>query len=92
MRSEIDVLLSGVGNGTSNNDSDTTASESLYELIVIIGGIIIFFLVIGLIVARKKLGWLKPKKRYTRNHLFDTGIIHLSSCKSEFFFRCLCGA
>jgi len=56
-RSEIDSLLSGKENG----DSDTVATELPYGLIAIVGAVVVS-LVIGIVVAGRKLGWSKPSK------------------------------
>ena len=68
LRSEIDPLLSEIENGDSNGDNpDTGQNEPPYTLIAAIGVGIIVFLVVGIIVARKMLGWSKPaKKRRSR--------------------------
>jgi len=65
--SEIDSLLSEIGNGDSNGDPDTGQTEPPYTLIVAIGVVVIVFLVVGVVVARKLLGRSKPaKKRRSR--------------------------
>jgi len=67
LRSEIDSLLSEIVNGDSNGDPDTGQTEPPYTLIAAIGVGVIVFLVVGIIVARKLLGWSKPaKKRHSR--------------------------
>jgi len=66
-RSEIDSLLSEIGNGDSNGDPDTGQTEPPYTLIAAIGVGVIVFLVVGVVVARKMLGRSKPaKKRRSR--------------------------
>jgi len=66
-RSEIDSLLSEIGNGESNGDPDTGQTEPPYTLIAAIGVGVIVFLVVGVVVARKLLGRSKPaKKRRSR--------------------------
>ena len=66
-RSEIDSLLSEIGNGDSNGDPDTGQTEPPYTLIAAIGVGVIVFLVVGVVVARKLLGRSKPaKKRRSR--------------------------
>jgi len=65
--SEIDSLLSEIVNGDSNSDLDTEQTEPPYTLIAAIGVGIIVFLVVGIVVARKRLGRSKPaKKRHSR--------------------------
>lgn len=67
LRSEIDPLLSEIGNSDSNGDPDTKQTEPPYTIIAAIGVGVIVFLVVGIIVARKLLGWSKPaKKRRSR--------------------------
>jgi len=67
LRSEIDPLLSEIGNSDSNSDPDTGQTEPPYTIIAAIGVGVIVFLVVGIIVARKLLGWSKPaKKRRSR--------------------------
>ena len=68
LRSEIDPLLSEIGNGDSNGDNpDTEQTEPPYTIIAAIGVGVIVFLVVGIIVARKLLGRSKPaKKRRSR--------------------------
>ena len=67
LRSEIDSLLSGTGNGDSNGDSGTGQTGPPYTLIAIIGGAIIVFLIVGIVVAGQLLGWSEPaKKRRSR--------------------------
>jgi peroxiredoxin len=56
LRSEIDSLLSEIGNGDSNGDPDTGQNEPPYTIIAAIGVGVIVFLVVGIIVARKLLG------------------------------------
>lgn len=56
LRSEIDSLLSEIGNGDSNGDPDTKQNEPPFTLIAAIGVGVIVFLVVGIIVARKLLG------------------------------------
>jgi len=63
LRSEIDSLLSGTGNGDSNGDSDTGQTGPPYTLIAIIGGAVIVFLVVGIVVAGRLLGWSEPSKK-----------------------------
>jgi len=63
LRSEIDSLLSEIENGDSNGDPDTGQTEPPYTLIAAIGVIVIVFLIVGIIVARKMLGWSKPTKK-----------------------------
>jgi len=63
LRSEIDSLLSGTGNGDSNGDSDTGQTGPPYTLIAIIGGAVIVFLVVGIVVAGRLLGWSGPSKK-----------------------------
>jgi peroxiredoxin len=63
LRSEIDSLLSEIVNGDSNGDPDTGQTEPPYTLIAAIGLGVIVFLVVGIIVARKMLGWSKPSKK-----------------------------
>ncbi len=67
LRSEIDSLLSGTGNGDSNDhsngDSGTGQTGSPYTLIAIIVGAVILFLVAGIIVAGQLLGWSEPSKK-----------------------------
>jgi peroxiredoxin len=66
-RSEIDSLLSEIGNGDSNVDSDTGQTEPPYTLIAAIGVGVIVLLVVGVVVARKRLGRSKrAKKRRSR--------------------------
>jgi peroxiredoxin len=65
--SEIDSLVSEIGNSDPNGDPDTGQTEPPYTLIAAIGVGVIVFLVIGIIVARKRLGWSEPaKKRRSR--------------------------
>lgn len=73
--SQIDLLLSGTGNGDSNGnsngdstgDSDTGHHGPPYTLIAVIGVGVVVFLVIGLVVAGQLLGWSEPaKKRRSR--------------------------
>jgi peroxiredoxin len=67
LRSEIDSLLSEIENGDPKGDPDLGQTEPPYILIVAIGVGVIVFLVVGIIVARKRLGWSKPaKKRRSR--------------------------
>jgi hypothetical protein len=67
LRSEIDSLLSEIRNGDSNGDPDTGQTEPPYTLIAAIGVGVIVFLVIGIVIARKRLGWSEPaKKRRSR--------------------------
>jgi peroxiredoxin len=68
LRSEIDSLLSEIGNGDSNGDSDTGQTESPYTLIAAIGVGVIVFLVVGVVVARKKRSRRskRAKKRRSR--------------------------
>jgi len=67
LRSEIDSLLSEIGNGDSNGDPDTGQTEPPYTLIAAIGVGVIVFLVVGVLVARKLLGRSKrAKKRRSR--------------------------
>lgn len=70
LRSEIDPLLSGTGNGGSNDstsDSGTGQTGIPYTLIAIIVGAVIVFLVVGIAVAGQLLGWSEPaKKRRSR--------------------------
>ena len=67
LRSEIDSLLSGTGNG-GNGDSSGDSGPP-YTLIAIIGGAVIVFLVVGIVVAGQLLGWSEPsKKRRSRKH------------------------
>jgi len=61
--SEIDSLLSEIGNGDSNGDPDTEQTEPPYTLIAAIGVGVIIFIVVGLVIARKRLGWSKPAKK-----------------------------
>jgi peroxiredoxin len=63
LRSEIDSLLSGTGNGDSNGDSDTGQTGPPYTLIAIIGGAVIVFLVVAIVVAGRLLGWSEPSKK-----------------------------
>lgn len=63
LRSEIDSLLSGTGNGDSNGDSDTWQTGPPYTLIAIIGGAVIVFLVVAIVVAGRLLGWSEPSKK-----------------------------
>jgi peroxiredoxin len=66
-RSEIDSLLSEIGNGDSTGDSDTGQTEPPYTLIAAIGVGVIVFLVVGVVVARKRLEKSKrAKKRRSR--------------------------
>jgi thiol-disulfide isomerase/thioredoxin len=66
LRSEIDSLVSEIGNSDPNGDDpDTEQTEPPYTLIVAIGVGVIVFLIVGIIVARK-LGESKPKKRRSR--------------------------
>jgi cytochrome oxidase Cu insertion factor (SCO1/SenC/PrrC family) len=66
-RSEIDSLLSEIGNGDSNGNPDTKQTEPSYTLIAAIGVGVIIFLIVGIIVARKRLGQSKrAKKRRSR--------------------------
>jgi len=61
--SEIDSLLSEIGNSDSNGNPDTGQTEPPYTLIAAIGVVVIVFLVVGIIVARKLLGRSKPSKK-----------------------------
>jgi len=61
--SEIDSLLLEIGNGDSNGDPDTEQTEPPYTLIAAIGVGVIIFIVVGLVIARKRLGWSKPAKK-----------------------------
>jgi peroxiredoxin len=66
-RSEIDSLLSEIGNGDSNGDPDTGQTEPPYTLIAAIGVGIMVFLVVGVVVARKRSEQSKrAKKRRSR--------------------------
>jgi peroxiredoxin len=66
-RSEIDSLLSEIGNGDSNDDPDTGQTEPHYTLIAAIGVGVIVFLVVVVVVARKRSGRSKrAKKRRSR--------------------------
>jgi peroxiredoxin len=66
-RSEIDSLLSEIGNGASNSDPDTGQTEPPYTLIAAIAGGFIVFLIVGVVVARKRLEQSKrAKKRRSR--------------------------
>jgi len=69
LRSEIDSLLSGTGNGDSDgdstDDSGTGQTGPPYTLIAIIGGAVIIFLIVGIVAAGQLLGWSEsPKKRH----------------------------
>jgi thiol-disulfide isomerase/thioredoxin len=67
LRSEIDSLLSEIVNGGSNGDSDTEQTEPPYTIIAAIGAAVIVFLIVGILVARKRLSRSKPaKKRHSR--------------------------
>lgn len=67
LRSEIDSLLSEIGNGDSNGDPSIGQTESLYTIIAAIGVCIIVFLVVGVVVAKKLLGQSKSaRKRRSR--------------------------
>jgi len=63
LRSEIDSLVSEIGNSDPNGDPDTEQTEPSYTLIAAIGVGVIVFLVVGVIVARKRLGESKPTKK-----------------------------
>ncbi len=63
LRSEIDSLLSGTGNGNSGGNSVTGQTGPPYTLIAIIGGAVIVFLVVGIVIARQLLGWSEPAKK-----------------------------
>jgi len=67
-RSEIDSLLSEIGNGDPNGDNPgIEQTEPPYTLIAAIGVGVIVFLVVGVVVARKLLGRSKrAKKRRSR--------------------------
>jgi cytochrome oxidase Cu insertion factor (SCO1/SenC/PrrC family) len=66
-RSEIDSLISEIGNSDPNANPDTGQTEPPYTLIAAIGVGVIVFLVVGIVVARKLLGRSKPaKKRRSR--------------------------
>jgi len=62
LRSEIDSLLSGTGNGDSNGDSDRGQTGPPYTLVAIIGGAVMVFLVVGIAVAGRLLGRFKPSE------------------------------
>ena len=67
LASEIDSLLSEIGNGDSNGNPDTEQTEPPYTLIAAIGVGVIVFLVVVLVIARKRLGRSEPdKKRHSR--------------------------
>jgi peroxiredoxin len=66
-RSEIDSLLSEIGNGDSNSDPDTGQTEPPYTIIAAIGVGVIVFLVVVVVVARKRSERSKrAKKRRSR--------------------------
>jgi peroxiredoxin len=66
LRSEIDPLLSEIGNSDPNGNPDTKQNESYYSFIAALGIGAIVFLVVGILVTRK-LGESKPvKKRRSR--------------------------
>jgi peroxiredoxin len=68
LRLEIDPLVSEIGNGDPNGDNaGTEQTEPPYTIIAAIGVGVIVFLVVGIIVARKRLGGSKSaKKRRSR--------------------------
>jgi len=67
LRSEINPLLSEIGNSNPNGNPDTEQNEPPYTLIAAIGVGVIVFLVVGIIVAKKMVGRSKPaKKRRSR--------------------------
>ena len=64
---EVNSLVSEIGNGDSNGDPDTGQTEPPYTLIAAIGVGVIVLLVVGVVVARKRLGRSKrAKKRLSR--------------------------
>jgi len=66
LRSEIDSLLSEIGNSDPNGNPDTKQNDSHYTFIAALGIGAIVFLVIGILVTRQ-LGKPKPaKKRRSR--------------------------
>ncbi len=67
LSSEIDSLLSENVNSDPNSNPDTKQTEPPYTLIAAIGVGAIVFLVVGIVVARKRLGRSKPaKSRHSR--------------------------
>jgi len=65
--SEIDSLVSEIGNGDPNGDSDTGQTEPPYTLIAAIGVGVIVFLIVVAVVTRKRSERSKPaKKRRSR--------------------------
>jgi peroxiredoxin len=66
LRSEIDSLLSEIGNDDSNGDSDTGQTEPPYTLIAAIGVGVIVLLVVVAVAAKKREKPRHAKKRRSR--------------------------
>lgn len=71
LRSDINSLLSessdSDSNGDSNSNSGTVQPAPPYGLIAGIAVVVVFFLIVGIVVAGKKLQWSKPAKK-RRSH------------------------
>jgi thiol-disulfide isomerase/thioredoxin len=66
LQSEIDTLVSEIGNSEPNSDPETEQNEQPYTLLAAIGVGVIIFLVVGILVARKLGRSQSAKKRRSR--------------------------
>lgn len=86
LRSEIDSLLSGTGNGGSDNDSGVGQTGLPYTVLVIIIGAVMALLVVGIFVARKLLSGSKPSEKPLPQGLKNECIFsNFQKCSSDCF-------